>query len=129
MVGTPLIVKTAALYAPSTPVMASASTHMDLLKGEAAVQTPDCKKCLDLSSGTEKGSRPACKRCAQVGDLLQQVAEMQESVTRLQNIKETEKKIDSWFQEQPAVDPQPTAKQQKTVPLAHTEGKGANIAD
>jgi len=59
------------------------STQMELLKGEAAVQTSDCRNCLDLSSGAGTGSRPACKRCAQVEDLLQQVTELEEAVRRL----------------------------------------------
>ena len=106
--------------------MADASTQTELLKGEAAVQTSDCRQCLDLSPGAGTGSRPACKRCAQVEDLLQQVAELQEVVRRLCNIREAEKLLDSWFQAQSAVDPQPTAKQPKPPPMAHTEGRGAN---
>lgn len=46
-------------------------------------------------------------------DLLQQVAELQETVIRLQNIWETEKELDSCFQVLSAVDPQPMAKQPK----------------
>ena len=54
-------------------------------------------------------------------DLLQQVAALQEAVRRLRNIREAEKELDSWFQVQSAVDPQP-----KTPPPAHTEGSGVN---
>jgi len=46
-------------------------------------------------------------------DLLQPVAELQEAVRRLRNIREAEEVLDSWFQAQSAVDLQPTAKQQK----------------
>ena len=49
-----------------------------------------------------------------VEDLLQQVAE---------------EEFDSLFQAQPAVDPQPMAKQPKTPPTAHTEGREANNAE
>ena len=62
-------------------------------------------------------------------DLLQQVAELQEAVRRLRSIREAEKELDSWFQVQSAVDLQPTAKQPKTPPLVHTEGRGANNAE
>lgn len=46
---------------PCTPAPSDASTHVELLKGEAAVQTSNCKKCLDLSLVAGTGSRPACK--------------------------------------------------------------------
>ena len=115
--------------AAPTPAVADASAQTDLLKGEAAAQTSDCRKCLDLSPGAGTGSRPACKRCAQVEDLLQQVAALQEAVRRLRSIREGEKELDSWFQVQSAVDPQPTAKQPKTPPPVHTEGRGANNAE
>ncbi|CAM9586480.1 unnamed protein product, partial [Bubo scandiacus] len=45
----------------STPAVADASTQTDLLKGEAAVQTSDCRMCLDLFPGAGTGSRPDCK--------------------------------------------------------------------
>ena len=62
-------------------------------------------------------------------DLLQQLAELQEAVRRLKNIRKAEKEIDSQFQAQSAVGSPPTAKQLKTPPLAQMEGKGANNAD
>lgn len=40
-------------------------------------------------------------------DLLQQVAELQEAVKRLRDIREAERELDSSFQVQPAVDLQP----------------------
>ena len=133
MVGTCLRVKAVAPAggsAPSTPAVTDASMQTELPKGEAAVQTSGCRECLDLSPGAGTGSRPACKRCAQVEDLLQQVAELQEAVRRLRNIREAEKELDSWFQVQSAADPQPTAKQTKTPPLAHAEGsRGTNNAE
>lgn len=89
--------------APFTPVVANASRQMELLKREAAVQTSGCRKCLELSSGMRTGGRPACKGCALVEDLLHQVAQMQEVVRRLHNIREVE--MDTWFQLQSAVDP------------------------
>lgn len=73
--------------------MTNASTPTKLLKGGAAVQTSDCRKHLDLPP--EADGRPACKRCAQVEDLLHQVAELQEAVRRLCNIRETEELADS----------------------------------
>jgi len=62
-----------------------------------------------------------------VEDLLQQVPELQEMVRRSCNIREAEKEICNWFQVQSAVDLQPMAKQPKTPPLAHTEGRGEQI--
>ena len=59
-------------------------------------------------------------------DLLQQVAELQEAMRRLCNIREAEKELDGWFQAQSAVDPQPTAKWPKTPLLAQMEGRGDN---
>lgn len=129
--GTDLRAKAAALAggsAPSTPVVASVSTQTELLKGEAAAQTADSRQCLDLSPGAGTG-RPACKRCAQVEDLLQRVAELQEAVRRLRNVREAENGLGSGFQAQSAVHLLPMAKQAKTPLLAHTEGKGANNAE
>jgi len=95
MVGTSLRAKAVSLAgggsALTTPVVPDVSTQMELLKGEAAVQTSDCGKCLDLSPGA--GGRPVCRRCAQVEDLLQQTAELQEAGRRLCNIKEAEKEL------------------------------------
>ena len=59
------------------------------------------------------GSRPACQRCARVEDLQHQVAELQEVVRRLHNIRESEKELDSWFQAQSAMHSQ-TAKNSPT---------------
>jgi len=78
---------------PSTPAVADVSTQMELLKGQAAAQTSDCRKHQDLSPGAGAGSRPACKRYAQVEDLLHQVPELLEAVRRLQNIREAGKEI------------------------------------
>ena len=92
--GTRLRAKAAALAggsAPSTPAVADASTQTELLKGEAAVQASGCRMCPDLSPGAGTGSRPACKRCAQVEDILQQVAELQEVVRRCRDIREAER--------------------------------------
>jgi len=75
--------------------VADASTQMELLKGEAALLTSDCRKLLDLPPGAGTGGRPVYKRCAQVEDHLQLVAELQEAVRRLHNIREAEKEIDS----------------------------------
>lgn len=55
------------------------------------MQTSDTRKCLDLSPGAGTGSRTPCQRCAHVEDLLQQVAELQEGMRMLCNIRETEK--------------------------------------
>jgi len=66
MVGTRLRAEAAALAggsAPSAPAVADASTQMELLKGKAAVQSSDCRKCLDLSPWAGTDSRPACKSC------------------------------------------------------------------
>lgn len=60
-------------------------------------------------------------------DLLQQVAEVQEVVRRLCNIREAEEELDSWLQAQSAVDPQLMASQK--LPHWHTEGRGANKAE
>jgi len=59
-------------------------------RGEAVVQTSGCRKCLDLSPGAGAVGKPACKMCAQVEGLLQQVAELQEAMRRLCNIREVE---------------------------------------
>lgn len=69
----------------------------------------DLRKCLELSSGMRTGGRPTCKGCALVEDLLHQVAQIQEVVRRLHNIREVE--MDTWFQLQSAVDPQPNNQQ------------------
>jgi len=93
MVGSLLRAKAAALSgesAPSTPVVGDASIQTEQLKGEAAVQTSDCRKRLDLSPGAGTDSRPACKRCSRVLSCRRQ--------RRLRNVREVEKEIDSWFQ-------------------------------
>jgi len=124
MVGTGLRAKAAdpaGGSAPSAPVVAS--TQMELLKGEAAVQTSNFSKCLDLSPGAGTGSRPVCKRCTQVEELLQQVAELQEMMRRQCNIRETEKELHSWFQVQSAMNPQPSSQK---LPHQHTQ-KGGGV--
>lgn len=68
-----------------------------------------CRRCLELSLGAGTGSRPACRRCAQVEDLLQQVAKLQEVVRGLCSIGEAENKLDSCFQAWLATEPQPNA--------------------
>jgi len=84
--------------APPTPAVADAPTQKELLKGEAAVHTSGCGKCL-------------------------------EAVKRLRNIRGAEKEMDSWFQVQPAVDSQATAKHPKPPASAHTQRRGANNAE
>ena len=96
--GTHLRAKAAALAwgsAAFAPEVANASTQTEMLKGDATVQTSDCRKCLDLSPVAGTGSRPACKSCATVEDLPQQVAELQEAMRRLCNIREAEKELHS----------------------------------
>lgn len=54
-----------------------------------------------------------------------QVAELQEVVIRLYNIREAEKELNSCFQEQSVGSPKPAAKQLKTFPNnTHTIGRG-----
>lgn len=65
------------------------------MKQEVAGQTSDCRKRLDLPPRAEAGIRPACKRCAPVEYLLQLVAEMQEAVRRLCNIRKAENELHS----------------------------------
>lgn len=108
--------------------MDNASTQMELLNAKAAVQTSDCSKCRDLSPGARTGGRTARKRCAQVEDFLQLVAELQEAARKLCNIRGAEE-LDSYFQAQSAVDPQPMAKQPKIPPWTHTEGREASNAE
>lgn len=56
-----------------------------------------------------------------------QVAELQEVVIRLYNIREAEKELNSCFQVQSAGNPKPAAKQLKTSPNStHTAGRGAS---
>lgn len=59
--------------------------------------------------------------CAQVEDILQQMAELQESLRRLCSTREAEKELNSWSQVQFAVDPEPMAQEPKTSLPAHTE--------
>lgn len=65
MVGTCLRAKAVGLAARSVLsalAVDDASTKTELLKGEAAVQTSDCMKSLDLSLGAGTGGRTACER-------------------------------------------------------------------
>lgn len=41
--------------------------------------------------------KSACKKCAQVEDLLQLVAKLQETLRRLHSIREAEEKLGSWI--------------------------------
>lgn len=111
---------------PST-LVAEDSTQGELLKGEAAVQTSDYRKCQGISLGTGTGCRSASRKCAQMRYLLSQAAEQPEAVRRLCRTKEAEKGLDSWFQMQSAVDPQPMAKQPKPLPSKLTDGRGLVI--
>lgn len=56
-----------------------------------------------------------------------QVAELQEVVIRLYNIREAEKELNSCFQVQSAGNPKPAAKQMKTSPTAHTLQEGGSV--
>lgn len=94
-------------YVPNPPTHTriccnlGASAHTELLRGEAAVQTSECRTCLDLSPGARTGSRGACKRCAQVEDIpQQQVAELQETARKLCDIRAAEEDLDSSLQKQ-----------------------------
>ncbi|GAB0175625.1 hypothetical protein GRJ2_000027700 [Grus japonensis] len=101
MVGTRLRAKTS-VSAEKAPEMSEALTQTELVRKETPVQIVDCNKCPDPSPG-EKGS--TCKRCAQVGDVLHQVAELQETVKRLCSIRGSKMEIDKWFQNHaPVVD-------------------------
>lgn len=56
------------------------------------------------------------------------MAELQGVVIRLYNIREAEKELNSCFQVQSAVNPEPAAKQLKTSPNStHTVGRGPVI--
>lgn len=56
-------------------------------------------------------------------------AELQEMERKLNNSREAEKELDIWFQAQSAVDPQSMAKQPKTPPVTHTEGRRGSNAE
>ncbi len=88
------------------------------------MQTSGCRQCLDPTPGAGAGGSPACRRCAQVEELLQQVAELQEAVRRLWDIREAERELDTWFQAQAAPEPQHPVNQ-STPPRSYTQRKQA----
>jgi len=94
MVGTRLRAKTRAPTV-GAPVMSDASTQMELVTKETSVQSEGCSKCPDPSSGALVN---ACPRCGQVGDVICQVAELQETVKRLCSIRGAELEIGKWLQ-------------------------------
>ncbi|MCQ4187457.1 SGNH/GDSL hydrolase family protein [Klebsiella pneumoniae] len=60
--------------------------------------------------------------------LLRQVAELQEAVRRLRDIREAERELDTWFQAQSAPEPQHPVNQSTTPALTHDVSKQAEDA-
>jgi len=75
--------------------MSDASTRMELTRTETSVPAVGRSQCPDPSPGAKVSP---CRRCAQAEDLLRQVAELQETVTRLRTIRGVEIEIGRWFQ-------------------------------
>jgi len=94
MVGTRLRAKTR-VPTVGIPVMTDASTQMELVTKRSSVQVAGCSECPDPSSGALVS---ACTSCGQVEDLIQQVAQLQQTVNRLRSIRGAELEIDTWLQ-------------------------------
>ncbi|KAM6082387.1 LOW QUALITY PROTEIN: serine/threonine-protein kinase MARK1-like [Chlamydotis macqueenii] len=111
--------------APATPALVDASVQTEEPKGEAAVQTSGYSQCLAPTPGAGAGGSPGC-RCAQLEELLQQVAELQEEVKRLKVIREAERELATWFQAESALEPQQAVTQPETPPVTreHTSVDG-----
>lgn len=62
-------------------------------------------------------------------DLQQQVAELEEVVRRLSTITEAEKDLETWFQAQSAVDPQPASRQPETPLMTCTEVRVVSVEE
>ncbi|KQL60735.1 hypothetical protein AAES_05357 [Amazona aestiva] len=72
--------------------VASVSTQMELMAREAAVQSSECREHLHCCPEGRVRNGQGCTLCSLVEVLLQQVAELQEAVTRLKGAKEAEGK-------------------------------------
>ena len=67
------------------------ATQTEGLGKHAAIQVLGCRVCPSLLSVSDSSSEGyACGRCAQIEELLNQVAELQEEVSRLRSIRESE---------------------------------------
>uniref|UniRef100_A0A672URF4 SGNH hydrolase-type esterase domain-containing protein n=1 Tax=Strigops habroptila TaxID=2489341 RepID=A0A672URF4_STRHB len=86
----------------SAPAVASVGTQTEPMRGEAAAQTSECRKCLDWSREAGVRDGQGCTRCALVEVLLQQVAELREAVGELKDAREAERKLGCLLQAQTA---------------------------
>ena len=100
MVGTRLRTRTRA-HTVGAPVMSDASAQTELVTKETSMQPAACSECPDPSPGVLVS---ACTRCRQVEDLIDQVAELQETVNRLRSIRGAELEIDARFQDHAPVE-------------------------
>ncbi|KQK77182.1 hypothetical protein AAES_128397 [Amazona aestiva] len=74
----------------AAPAVASVGTQMQLMGREAAVQSSGCRERLHCCPEGKVSNGQGCTLCSLVEVLLQQVAELQEAVTRLKGVREAE---------------------------------------
>uniref|UniRef100_A0A8B9IV37 Uncharacterized protein n=1 Tax=Amazona collaria TaxID=241587 RepID=A0A8B9IV37_9PSIT len=74
----------------AAPVVASVGTQTEPMGREAAVQSLRCRRRLHCCPEGRVSNGQGCTLCSLVEVLLQQVAELQEAVTRLKGVREAE---------------------------------------
>ncbi|XP_066848127.1 uncharacterized protein [Anser cygnoides] len=116
-----------------TAAVADVATQTEGSGKHTAVQVLGCRVCPSLLSVSNSSSEGyACGRCAQVEELLKQVAELWEEVSRLRSIRESERETDWWRcalpslrqTQVPAAGQVPPATQKTKVPSSHQAVKG-----
>uniref|UniRef100_A0A8B9DT06 Uncharacterized protein n=1 Tax=Anser cygnoides TaxID=8845 RepID=A0A8B9DT06_ANSCY len=86
-----------ASLAASPAAVTDVATQTEGSGKRAAIQVLGCRVCPSLLSVSDSRSEGyACGRCAQVEELLSQVAELWEEVSRLRSSRESEREIDWW---------------------------------
>ncbi|XP_074991813.1 uncharacterized protein LOC142074828 isoform X2 [Calonectris borealis] len=85
------------------PSRTNAATQTELLFRHAPTQVSGCGMCEGIFLEVESDCKQDCGRCDQIDELLCLVAELQEEVSRLRSIRESEKEIDQWSRTLPSM--------------------------
>lgn len=89
--------------------MADVYMQMEPLRTKRASQTPSCGELQNPEVPLGPNGRIGCRgcKCAQLDELFEQVAVLREELNRLQSIRESERKIDVWYQALAQAEQQP----------------------
>ena len=87
----------------SAPAATDAASQTELRWEHGASQVSGCRVCPALVPVRDGSSEHPCGRCAQGEELRRLVAEFREEVSRLRNIRESERETDYWNRTLPSL--------------------------